>query len=59
MIFVFFLPQTKSLSLEEMDVLFRIMDENTRRRDIEMNLDGKARIAPTDKQGTSEGVRDI
>jgi hypothetical protein len=34
-IFCLFLPETKDLSLEEMDILFRVVDESTRRHDIE------------------------
>ena len=62
MIFVFFLPETKDVGLEEMDIIFGVVDENTRRRDIEMNLDDKARMATVnsdDKQGPSDGVRSI
>jgi len=32
------LPETKGLSLEEMDVLFGVVDESTRRLDIEEHL---------------------
>jgi hypothetical protein len=32
------LPETKGLSLEEMDVLFGLVDESTRRLDIEEHL---------------------
>jgi hypothetical protein len=32
------LPETKGLSLEEMDVLFGVVDESTRRLDIEGHL---------------------
>ncbi|KAI1388128.1 general substrate transporter [Hypoxylon trugodes] len=34
------LPETKDISLEQMDVLFGVVDENTRRRHIETNLQG-------------------
>jgi hypothetical protein len=32
------LPETKGLSLEEMDILFGVVDESTRRSDIEEHL---------------------
>ena len=32
------MPETKGLSLEEMDVLFGVVDESTRRLDIEEHL---------------------
>jgi hypothetical protein len=35
------LPETKGLSLEQMDVLFGVVDENTRQQDIEKNLHAK------------------
>lgn len=34
-IFTLFLPETKNLSLEEMDILFCVVDKSTRQRDIE------------------------
>ncbi|KUJ19032.1 general substrate transporter [Mollisia scopiformis] len=34
-LFTLFLPETKSLSLEEMDVLFHVVDQSTRLHDIE------------------------
>ncbi|KAN0101383.1 general substrate transporter [Hyaloscypha variabilis] len=37
-IFAILLPETKGLSLEEMDVLFGLVDESTRRLDIEEHL---------------------
>ncbi|KAH8646769.1 general substrate transporter [Xylariales sp. PMI_506] len=38
--FAWVLPETKGLSLEEMDVLFGVVDESTRQHDIEKNLQG-------------------
>lgn len=40
------LPETKSLSLEEMDILFGVVDENTRQKDIERNM----QVAKEDKE---------
>lgn len=37
-IFAYLLPETKDLSLEEMDLLFGVIDEKTRKEDIEKNL---------------------
>lgn len=38
MIFSWFLPETQNLSLEEMDVLFGVVEESVRQRDVEMNI---------------------
>ncbi|RFU26579.1 hypothetical protein B7463_g9769, partial [Scytalidium lignicola] len=37
-IFTLFLPETKGLSLEEMDVLFKVVDESVRQHDIEEHI---------------------
>jgi len=47
-VFTLFLPETKELSLEEMDVLFRVVDESTRRRDIEEHV-GISAVARDEK----------
>ncbi|ETS84102.1 hypothetical protein PFICI_02127 [Pestalotiopsis fici W106-1] len=39
-IFAWLLPETKDLSLEQMDVLFGVVDESKRQQDIENNLQG-------------------
>ncbi|KAK6069854.1 sugar transporter [Seiridium cupressi] len=39
-VFAWLLPETKDLSLEEMDVLFGVIDESTRQHDIEKSLQG-------------------
>ncbi|CZR61664.1 probable high-affinity glucose transporter [Phialocephala subalpina] len=49
LIFTLFLPETKSLSLEEMDVLFHAVDESTRRRDIEEYFVTPAEVEETSK----------
>lgn len=36
--FAWLLPETSTLSLEEMDILFGVVDQNTRQQDIEKNL---------------------
>lgn len=36
---VLFLPETKDLSLEEMDVLFGLVDQATREQDIRKKID--------------------
>lgn len=40
-VFAWMLPETKGLSLEQMDVLFGVVDESTRQHDIEKNLHAK------------------
>lgn len=35
-VFAYALPETKDLSLEQMDVLFGVIDEETRKHDLEM-----------------------
>ncbi|EPE03514.1 sugar transporter [Ophiostoma piceae UAMH 11346] len=40
-IFFTMLPETKDLSLEQMDVLFGVVGEETRRHDIELNVQSK------------------
>lgn len=39
-LFTLLLPETKGLSLEEMDVLFKVVDESVRQHDIELHLGG-------------------
>ncbi|KAH7384854.1 general substrate transporter [Cadophora sp. MPI-SDFR-AT-0126] len=40
-IFSWFLPETQNLSLEEMDVLFRVVEPELRKRDVETNMNEK------------------
>ncbi len=40
-ILFWFLPETRGLSWEEMDVLFGVVEEEERRRYVEMNVDEK------------------
>jgi hypothetical protein len=37
-LFTLLLPETKGLSLEEMDVLFKVVDKSVRQNDIEQHL---------------------
>ncbi|KAI9743874.1 MAG: hypothetical protein M1818_002608 [Claussenomyces sp. TS43310] len=41
MIFAFFLPETKGVGLEDMDVLFGMVDESKRAHDLERNMAGE------------------
>ncbi|KAF8855198.1 general substrate transporter [Acephala macrosclerotiorum] len=41
MIFSWFLPETQNLSLEEMDILFGVVEKSVRQRDVEMNMSEK------------------
>ncbi|KAJ9138390.1 Sugar transporter [Pleurostoma richardsiae] len=50
-IFALLLPETKDLSLEQMDVLFGVVDENTRQHDIEMNLQAKGATSTSEREG--------
>lgn len=43
------LPETKDLSLEQMDVLFGVVDERTRHRHIETNMQAMVEGLPTSK----------
>lgn len=58
-IFCFFLPETKDISLEQMDVLFGVIDEDTRRHDIEIagrtRKVGEANVEPLE-QGSKSSV---
>jgi hypothetical protein len=40
-VFSWFLPETKNLSWEEMDILFGVVDESTRQNDVENNIKAK------------------
>ncbi|KAG4437575.1 hypothetical protein IFR05_006962 [Cadophora sp. M221] len=46
-IFSWFLPETQNLSLEEMDVLFGVVEEEHRKRDVEININEKMGTATT------------
>jgi hypothetical protein len=41
MIVCYFLPETGNLSLEKMDVIFGVVDEETRKHEIELKLSEK------------------
>lgn len=43
MIFSWFLPETSNLSIEEMDVLFGVVDDSVRQQDVEKNI-GRRRL---------------
>jgi hypothetical protein len=56
-IFTLFLPETKGLSIENMDVLFRVVDESTRRHDIEEHIGlplEKATVSTPESHATPE-----
>ncbi|KAF7541896.1 hypothetical protein G7054_g225 [Neopestalotiopsis clavispora] len=50
-IFAWLLPETKDLSLEQMDVLFGVVDESKRQQDIENNMQGTRveKLSPLNK----------
>ena len=52
MIFAFFLPETGGKSLEEMDVLFGIVDKAARLRDIEMVMGEREKVLLEEKGAT-------
>ncbi|KAK6607656.1 sugar transporter [Botrytis cinerea] len=56
-IFTLFLPETKGLSLEQMDVLFKVVNEDVRRKDV-----GEHVVVPHDgseKSTNAETVREV
>lgn len=52
-----FLPETKDLSLEGMDVLFGLVDESTRNQDIESKVDASYGKRAQAQVVVSEGVQ--
>jgi hypothetical protein len=53
-IFALCIPETKGLSLEEMDILFRVVDEPTRRHDIEEHIAAPSRGVTSSISGTPQ-----